>query len=255
MIEVRNLSVGYENTNVLQDINLKFQPGEITVLAGPNGCGKSTLLKSIVRIVPHSQGKILIDDVPNSQMSTKELAKKVAYLAQNKKAPDISVMKMVLHGRFAHLSYPRKYRQQDLEIAKEAICWAGLEHESEKNVSKLSGGMQQKAYLAMALAQDADTILLDEPTSYLDIAHQLRLMDLTKNLAKAGKAVVLVLHDLTQALQIADKMVILKDGKILSEGTPECIYEDKSLEEAFGVKIEKLETARGEAVWHYSRFL
>ena len=254
MIEIRNLSVGYENTNVLQDINLKFHPGEITVLAGPNGCGKSTLLKSIVRIVPHSQGEILIDGVSNSQMSTKELAKKVAYLAQNKKAPDISVMKMVLHGRFAHLSYPRKYRQQDLEIAKEAIRWAGLEKESEKNVSKLSGGMQQKAYLAMALAQDADTILLDEPTSYLDVAHQLRLMDLAKNLAKAGKAVVLVLHDLTQALQIADQMIVLKNGRILSRGTPKSVYEDQSLEEAFEVKIEKLETARGETVWHYSRF-
>ena len=254
MIEIRNLSVGYENTKVLQDINLKFHPGEITVLAGPNGCGKSTLLKSIVRIVPHSQGEILIDDVSNSQMSTKELAKKVAYLAQNKKAPDISVMKMVLHGRFAHLSYPRKYRQQDLEIAKEAIRWAGLEKESEKNVSKLSGGMQQKAYLAMALAQDADTILLDEPTSYLDVAHQLRLMDLAKNLAKAGKAVVLVLHDLTQALQIADQMIVIKNGRILSRGTPKSVYEDQSLEEAFEVKIEKLETARGETVWHYSRF-
>ena len=187
-------------------------------------------------------------------MSTKELAKKVAYLAQNKKAPDISVMKMVLHGRFAHLSYPRKYRQKDLEIAKEAIRWAGLEQESEKNVSKLSGGMQQKAYLAMALAQDADTILLDEPTSYLDVAQQLRLMDLAKNLAKTGKAVVLVLHDLTQALQIADQMVVLKNGRILSKGTPKSVYEDKSLEEAFEVKIEKLETARGETVWHYSRF-
>ena len=254
MIEIKNVSVGYEGKNVLHDINMKFQPGEITVLVGPNGCGKSTLLKSIVGIVSHSAGEILVDGISNQQMSAKELAKKVAYLAQNKKAPDISVMKMVLHGRFAHLSYPRKYRKQDMEIAWRAICWAGLEAESEINVSKLSGGMQQKAYIAMALAQDADTILMDEPTSYLDVVHQLRLMDMAKQLAKEGKAVVMVLHDLTQALQIADKIVVFKNGTILSQGTPEEVCEDKSLEKAFEVRIEKLKTQRGEIVWHYSRF-
>lgn len=248
MIELKNVCAGYDGKTVLHDANVSFEPGKITVLVGPNGCGKSTLLKSIVRINPHSSGEVLIGGVSIQKMEQKQLARNVAYLAQNKKAPDISVMKMVLHGRFAHLSYPRKYRQKDIEIAKNALKWAGMEAESEKIVSKLSGGMQQKVYIAMALAQDADTILMDEPTTYLDVVHQLRLMEMARQLAKAGKAVVMVLHDLTQALQIADQVVVLKEGKIIAQGTSDEIYESGSLQRAFGVEVERVHTKRG---WHY----
>ena len=245
MIELKNVCAGYDGKTVLHDANVSFEPGKIT---GPNGCGKSTLLKSIVRINPHSSGEVLIGGVSIQKMEQKQLARNVAYLAQNKKAPDISVMKMVLHGRFAHLSYPRKYRQKDIEIAKNALKWAGMEAESEKIVSKLSGGMQQKVYIAMALAQDADTILMDEPTTYLDVVHQLRLMEMARQLAKAGKAVVMVLHDLTQALQIADQVVVLKEGKIIAQGTSDEIYESGSLQRAFGVEVERVHTKSG---WHY----
>ena len=255
MIELKNVSAGYDGKTVVKAAGLAFEQGKITVLVGPNGCGKSTLLKTIVGIVPHTTGEILINGISTREMNTKQVAKEVAYLAQNKKAPDISVMKMVLHGRFAHLSYPRKYRPQDIKIAKNAICWAGLETESETMVSKLSGGMQQKVYIAMALAQDTDVILLDEPTTYLDVAHQLRLMEMVKNLAKEGKTIVMVLHDLSQAMQIADKIIVMKDGRIISQGNAEEVYEDQSLETAFGVKIEKLQTKEGEAVWHCSHFL
>ena len=248
MIELKNVCAGYEGKTVLHDATVTFEQGKITVLVGPNGCGKSTLLKSIVRINPHSSGEILIGGVSIQKMDQKQLARNVAYLAQNKKAPDISVMKMVLHGRFAHLSYPRKYRQKDIEIAKNALKWAGMEAESEKIVSKLSGGMQQKVYIAMALAQDADTILMDEPTTYLDVVHQLRLMEMARQLAKAGKAVVMVLHDLTQALQIADQVVVLKEGKIIAQGTSDEIYESGSLQRAFGVEVERVHTKSG---WHY----
>ena len=248
MIELKNVCAGYDGKTVLHDANVSFEPGKITVLVGPNGCGKSTLLKSIVRINPHSSGEILIGGISIEKMDQKQLARNVAYLAQNKKAPDISVMKMVLHGRFAHLSYPRKYRQKDIEIAKNALKWAGMEAESEKIVSKLSGGMQQKVYIAMALAQDADTILMDEPTTYLDVVHQLRLMEMARQLAKAGKAVVMVLHDLTQALQIADQVVVLKEGKIIAQGTSDEIYESGSLQRAFGVEVERVHTKSG---WHY----
>lgn len=248
MIELKNVCAGYDGKTVLHDANVSFEPGKITVLVGPNGCGKSTLLKSIVRINPHSSGEVLIGGVSIQKMEQKQLARNVAYLAQNKKAPDISVMKMVLHGRFAHLSYPRKYRQKDIEIAQKALKWAGMEAESEKIVSKLSGGMQQKVYIAMALAQDADTILMDEPTTYLDVVHQLRLMEMARQLAKAGKAVVMVLHDLTQALQIADQVVVLKEGKIIAQGTSDEIYESGSLQRAFGVEVERVHTKSG---WHY----
>lgn len=248
MIELKNVSAGYDGKTVLHDVNVTFDPGKITVLVGPNGCGKSTLLKSIIRIVTHSAGEIFVNGTSVEKMSTKELAQNVAYLAQNKKAPDISVMKMVLHGRFAHLGYPRKYRSQDIEIAKNALQWAGLEEDSEKLVSKLSGGMQQKVYITMALAQNADTILMDEPTTYLDVVHQLRLMEMARQLAKEGKAVVMVLHDLTQAMQIADKVVVLKEGAIIAQGSADEVYEDGSLQKAFKVEVERVQTKSG---WHY----
>lgn len=255
MIELKNISAGYEGKTVLHNINTVFERGKITVLVGPNGCGKSTLLKTIVCLVPYSQGEILVDESSLKELSTKELARKVAYLAQNKKAPDISVLKMVLHGRFPYLNYPRKYRAQDLEIARQALRWTELEEQEEDLVSKLSGGMQQKVFIAMALAQDADTILMDEPTTYLDIVHQMRLGEMARQLAKEGKAVVMVLHDLPQALRLADKVLVLKDGEILEQGTAEEVYENGSLEKAFGVKIEKVVTNKGEMIWHYSHFL
>lgn len=248
MIELKNVCTGYEGKMVLHHVNAVFESGKVTVLIGPNGCGKSTLLKSIVRIAPHSSGEILVGGELVEKMSTRQLARNVAYLAQNKKAPDISVMKMVLHGRFAYLNYPRKYRPQDLEIAKNALEWAGMQEKSHEIVSKLSGGMQQKVYIAMALAQNADTILMDEPTTYLDVAHQLRLMEMARQLAKEGKAVVMVLHDLTQALQIADQVVVLKDGKIIAQGSADEVYENGSLQKAFHIELERVHTKSG---WHY----
>ena len=183
MIELKNVCAGYEGKTIVKNASVTFEPGKITVLIGPNGCGKSTLLKSVVRINPHTDGEILIEDKPIDNFSSAKLAQNVAYLAQNKKAPDISVMKMVLHGRFAYLNYPRKYRPQDFEIARKSLEWAGMADKSDELVSKLSGGMQQKVYIAMALAQDANTILMDEPTTYLDVVHQLRLMAMAKQLS------------------------------------------------------------------------
>lgn len=255
MIELKNVCAGYEGKTIVKNASVTFEPGKITVLIGPNGCGKSTLLKSVVRINPHTDGEILIEDKPIDNFSSAKLAQNVAYLAQNKKAPDISVMKMVLHGRFAYLNYPRKYRPQDFEIAKRSLEWAGMADKSDELVSKLSGGMQQKVYIAMALAQDANTILMDEPTTYLDVVHQLRLMAMAKQLAAEGKAVVMVLHDLTQALEVADKVVVLKAGEIIAQGTADEVYECGSIEEALGIKIEKIKTERGESIWHYSRSL
>lgn len=248
MIEIRDVCAGYEEKEVLHNVSMTFEPGKVTALIGPNGCGKSTLLKTLVRILSHQKGKILVNGTDINQLKAAELARKVAYLPQSKKAPDISVLKMVLHGRFAYLNYPRKYRPQDLEIARKALAWAGMSDKEEELVSRLSGGMQQKVYIAMALTQDADTILMDEPTTYLDVAHQLRLLEMAGNLAKEGKAVVMVLHDLSQALRTADNVVLLKDGYVLQKGTSEEVFESGDLQRAFGVEVERVHTASG---WHY----
>lgn len=248
MIEIKNLSAGYETKEVLHHVSMEFEPGRITVLIGPNGCGKSTLLKTLVRIHESWNGQIYVSGDDIKSLDSRQLAKRVAYLPQSKKAPDISVLKMVLHGRFAYLNYPRKYRALDFEIARSALRWAKMEDKADEIVSRLSGGMQQKVYIAMALAQDADTILMDEPTTYLDIAHQLRLMDMAKELAKQGKAVVMVLHDLSQALRTADHVIVLHEGNVICSGTPEAVFDSGMLEKAFGVQIERVHTASG---WHY----
>ena len=248
MIEIRNLCAGYGEKEVLHQVDMEICPGKVTALIGPNGCGKSTLLKSLVRINPHSSGEIHVHGTLIEKLTSTQLARRVAYLPQSKKTPDISVMRMVLHGRFSHLSYPRRYRAEDIEAARKALCWAGMEHLAEEDVSKLSGGMQQKVYIAMALAQDADTILMDEPTTYLDVAHQLKLMDMARQLASEGKAVVMVLHDLSQALRTADEVVVLKDGCVLQKGTPQQVFDSGCLQQAFGVRVERHQTEGG---WHY----
>lgn len=248
MITCKQVCAGYEGKEILHHVNVEFVPGKITVLVGPNGCGKSTLLKSMVGILKHSSGEILVNGKPVETYSSQQLARQVAYLPQNRKAPDISVLKMVLHGRFAYLNYPRRYREEDLQAAKDALRWAGLEEMAQENVNRLSGGMQQKVYIAMALAQNAETVLMDEPTTYLDIRHQLKVMELARRLAESKRAVVMVLHDLSQALRIADEVVVLKHGCVLERGTAQAVYESGSLQSAFGVEIERIETKSG---WHY----
>lgn len=251
MIELKHVCAGYEDREVLHDVTVSFEPGKVTALVGPNGCGKSTLLKTLVRINSHSAGEILVNGKKIETYKPNELAKQVAYLAQSKAAPDISVLRMVLHGRFAYLNYPRRYREEDIAIARKALQWAGLSDLEGENVSRLSGGMQQKVYIAMALAQDAATILMDEPTTYLDVAHQLRLMDMAKQLAAEGKAVVMVLHDLSQALRTADEAVVLCNGRIAAMGKPDDVFESGKLQEVFGIGMERVWTKSG---WHYFHF-
>lgn len=255
MIEIRNLSAGYRGKHVLEDVSIDFRQGEVLVLLGPNGCGKSTLLKAALGILDKVQGEICYDGRSIDSLSRRQIAQRVAFLTQSRTTPVITALRMVLHGRFPYLSYPRHYGKRDYEIARQALEQVGAAKYENRSVGDLSGGQRQAVYLAMALAQDTQTILMDEPTTYLDVAHQLRLMEMARKLAKDGKAVVMVLHDLTQALQIADRVVVMKAGRIISQGTAEDVYADQSLEQAFGVKIEKLQTKEGEIIWHYSHFL
>lgn len=248
MIELCQVCAGYGRQQVLYDVDMSFAAGKITVLTGPNGCGKSTLLKSIMGLNRHTAGRLLVAGTPIEEYTAAELARHVAYLPQMKKTPDITVLRMVLHGRFPYLKYPRRYRQQDIEVAQTALRQVGLEEMAEQNMSQLSGGNQQKVYIAMALAQDTEAILMDEPTTYLDIAHQLRLAQLARELADRGKAVVLVLHDLALAMRIADELAVLDGGRIAARGTPEEIFSSDVWERVFGIRLERVLTENG---WQY----
>lgn len=249
MLEIRNLSVSYPGREVLKNIDLTVPSGQVTVILGPNGCGKSTLLKALCGILSPAGGEITLDGDSLLQLSPKLLARKVAYLAQSRPVSDITVQRLVLHGRFPYLRYPRRYRKEDHAIAREAMAQVGILEYAHTPLPKLSGGTRQKAYIAMALAQDTDAVLLDEPNAYLDIAHQLQLMDLCRELARRGKAVAIVLHDLNLAMEHADRLAVLKEGALIALGDPETIYQTGALDQAFGVSVHRSRTPAG---WQYS---
>ncbi len=245
MMEIKNLSAGYHGKRVLHHVDLSLPDGKVTVLVGPNGCGKSTLLKSLIGIVTASDGKILLNGKDTASMSSRELAQQVSYLSQSRQVPDITVLKLVLHGRFPYLSYPRRYRKEDMELAYTAMEQMGIADFAEQPLSSLSGGTRQKVYIAMALCQNTEHILLDEPTTYLDVSHQLQLMEQARTLAAQGKAVLLVLHDLSMALQVADQLAIMEHGQLIACGTPEDIYHSGCLQQVFGIGLERMETPHG----------
>ncbi|MBD5139772.1 MAG: ABC transporter ATP-binding protein [Ruminococcus sp.] len=239
------LRAGYGGKEILHGISVGFESGKVTVIAGPNGCGKSTLLKTIIRITPASGGRVLADGRDTSEMTAAELARHIAYLPQKKNIPDLTVMTMVLHGRFAHLSYPRRYRKEDIAAAEEALRITELTELADENMSRLSGGTQQRAFLAMALAQSSPVILMDEPASFMDISYQLKLMELSRRLADSGKAVVMVLHDLPAALKYADEIIVMSEGNTAAAGTPDEVFESGVLDRVFGIQMKRTVTENG----------
>lgn len=248
MIELRGLAAGYHRRPVVQDIDLAFRPGEVLVLAGPNGSGKSTLLRAVLGLAPCLAGEVLLDGVSLSRLSPRQVARQVSFLSQSRPVPNITARRMVLHGRFPHLSCPRHYRAEDHRIVAEALAAADAADLADRPLPELSGGQRQKVYLAMAIAQQTPTVLMDEPTTFLDIAHQLGVMELARRLARNGKAVVLVLHDLPLALAGADRLAVLDAGRLVGTGAPEAVYESGVLERVFGIRQGRAATPEG---WQY----
>ena len=236
MLEIRELSAGYPGNTVIDRVSLTFPKGTVTAVAGPNGCGKSTLLKALAGILP-SRGDILLDGENLCALSSRQRAQRIAFLPQSRAVPEITAKRLVLHGRFPYLHYPRQYRKADHAAAEAAMEALNISHLADRSLASLSGGQRQKVYIAMALAQDTAAVLLDEPTTFLDIAHQLQLMELARSLAARGKTVVLVLHDLTLALEHADRLVLLQKGAIRAGGTAEEVFRSGCLREVFGVDV------------------
>lgn len=236
MLKLQHLTAGYGEKTILQDISLDFPPGTVTAILGPNGCGKSTLLKAAAGLLPLSGGEVLAPE---------PRARHIAYLPQSRTVPEMTVRQLVLHGRFPWLGWPRIYRAEDQAAADEALRRLGISELANLPLSALSGGTRQKCYLAMALAQGADTLLLDEPTSFLDIGCQLDLMALCRELAAQGKAVAVVLHDLPLALGHGDRVAVLEKGRLLALGAPEEIWSSGILDQTFGVRVLKIDTPKG----------
>ena len=245
MIEVSELNVYYNGTQILCDVSAAFPQGKITVVLGPNGSGKSTLLKSLIRLNTEVSGRVVLGGEDVAAMSQQALSRRVAYLPQARSIPDITVGRLVMHGRFPYLSYPRRYRKEDHEKVRDALRWMGLTDFAERKMENLSGGQRQKVYLAMALAQDTDVILMDEPTTFLDIRNQLEMLELIHRLSAEGKTVVMILHDFDLTLRYADHCLLMGEGRALCAGSAQEVLSSPELAKVFGVTPRFYETEDG----------
>ncbi len=239
VIVMSQVAAGYGRTEVLHGVDLTVPEGRVTTLIGSNGSGKSTLLRALLGFIPLWGGDIKVEGISVKGLSRREAARKIAYLPQGKNVPDITAERMVLHGRFPYLDYPRRYRERDYALAWEAMEQMDIGQIAQRHMAELSGGMRQKVYIAMALAQQAPVIVMDEPTTYLDIGQQFRFGEMARRLSREGKTLVLVLHDILLALKISDQIAALKEGKVLCRGTPEEILE------AGVTRVKPVETETG----------
>ena len=239
MIRLENVSSGYGGRAVLTDLSVAFERGTLTAVVGPNGSGKSTLLKTVIDIVPALSGQVTVEGVPTSAMSRRQIAKSIAYLAQGNDTPDMTVEQLALQGRFPYLNYPRTYGRDDYAAAEAALARVDMTKYAAAHLDTLSGGLRQTAYIAMALAQDTPFILLDEPTTYLDISHQLSLMRTLRALTAHGKGIVAVLHDLPLAFTFADRVVVMSEGRMVCHGTPEAVCDSGAVEQVLGVRLTR----------------
>lgn len=237
MLSIRGLWGGYHKAApVIRDLTMDLPRGQVTALLGPNGCGKSTLLRLCARLLEPAAGEVLLDGRPLAAIPRKELARLVSVLPQGRPVSAMPVYTLVSHGRFPYLGYPRRMGQEDREKVEEALALTDTTRYRHRSVAELSGGQRQKVYFAMALAQDTPLVLLDEPATYLDLRHQLELMELICLLRDRGKTVIAVLHDLPQALEWADDLVVLAGGALADQGVPAEVFARGTLDRVFRVK-------------------
>jgi iron complex transport system ATP-binding protein len=248
MIEVENLSVVLNGKTIVRDISFTAEQGKITAIIGPNGCGKSTTLKAICRINPIAGGAVRLLGRDVRDYGYKEFARQLAILTQSPQAPaDLTVRDLVAMGRFPYRSFFGKATAEDRKFIDWALQETNLEAYQNRVLSTLSGGERQRAWIAMALAQNPKVLLLDEPTTYLDISHQLEVLQLLYRLnEELGLTVVLVLHDLNQAMQFAHHVVVLKEGSLVTSGYPKDIITVDLLRRVFGVVAEEAVSPSGQ---------
>ncbi|WP_352404310.1 ABC transporter ATP-binding protein [Sporanaerobacter acetigenes] len=239
-IKVQDLYVNYGEKEVIKGVNLQIEDGHVVTVIGPNGSGKSTILKSISRCLKPVKGKVYLDDENIYTINTKKVAQKLAILPQVKNvSSDVVVEELVSYGRYPHLGFGKKLKKEDLEIVDWAIEKTGLKDLRKRFVATLSGGERQRAWIAMSLAQKPKILLLDEPTTFLDISYQLEVLELIKELNETlNLTVVMVLHDLNQAARYSDEIFVIKDGKLSKSGCPEDIINASLLKDVFRIEAD-----------------
>lgn len=236
-LNASTLRLAYENTCIIENMSLTIPDGQITALVGPNGCGKSTLLRGLSRLLKPRIGGVLLDGQDIWKLPTKELAKRLGLLPQGPVAPEgLTVHELVAQGRYPHQSWFQQWTREDERVTQDALEITGVAMFADRPVDTLSGGQRQRAWIAMTLAQDSDLILLDEPTTFLDLAYQLEVLDLLHELnVERGKTIVMVLHDLNHACRYADYLIAVCEGQIAAQGLPDEVVNAAMVREVFGI--------------------
>ena len=239
-IKTKDLNISYGNLDIVKDLNLEIPKGKITTIVGANGCGKSTILKTLARIIKPKSGLIYINNKELNSQDSKELAKAMAVLPQSPQAPNgLTVEELISYGRFPHQKGFGKLKDEDKDIINWALEKTRILEFRDRPIEALSGGQRQRAWIAMALAQETDILLLDEPTTYLDLAHQLEVFKLLEELnKKEGRTIVMVIHELNNAARFADHMIGVKKGKIVCQGTAHEVMTKENLREIFNIDAE-----------------
>jgi ferric citrate transport system ATP-binding protein len=237
-LSAEHLSLSYGSSKILDNIDIEIPEGKITVIIGSNGCGKSTILRSLARLLMPQKGIVYLDGKAIHLQSSKEVAKKLAILPQAPEAPeDITVKDLCYYGRHPHKGLFSRQTPEDHAIVEHALAATKMTDFVNRTLDELSGGQRQRAWISMALAQDTDLLLLDEPTTYLDLAHQIEILELLRDLnVTYGRTIVMVLHDLNQAAQYADHLISIVKGKIFEEGPPEQVFTKNMIKEVFGLE-------------------
>lgn len=237
-LNAQNLTLAYDNRRVVEDLTVELPAGKVTVIVGANACGKSTLLRGLARLLKPSAGTVLLDGKDIHSLSTRAVAKTLGLLPQTPVAPDgIAVADLVGRGRYPHQGWFRQWNTDDDAAVASALRLTDTLELSDRNVDELSGGQRQRVWIAMALAQQTDILLLDEPTTFLDVTHQIEVLDLITDLNRsAGTTVAIVLHDLNLAARYADHLIAMKDGRIVAEGAPLHVVTEKTVAEVFGLE-------------------
>jgi iron complex transport system ATP-binding protein len=236
-LTARDLTLGYGERTVVEHLDLDVVDGGVTAVIGPNGCGKSTLLRALGRLLRPRGGEVLLDGRRIDALPTRDVARALGMLPQSPTAPEgLTVADLVGRGRHPHRSWFRQWSGDDEAVVAEAMAWTGVSDLADRPVDALSGGQRQRAWIAMALAQGTDLLLLDEPTTHLDLAHAVDVLDLVDRLhTERGRTVVMVLHDLSLAARYADRLVALRDGRIVAQGAPRDVITPELLADVFGL--------------------
>jgi len=241
-MDAKGLTLGYGGAAIIDGLDLAVPRRKITVLIGKNGCGKSTLLRSLARLLRPNGGSVLLDGKDIYTQPTKEVAKRLAILPQGPAAPEgLTVLQLVKQGRYPHQSWLKQWSREDEQAVAEALAATGMTPFAERPVDALSGGQRQRAWIAMTLAQQTGTILLDEPTTYLDMTHQIEVLELLADLnEREQRTIVMVLHDINLACRYAHNIVAVSNGSVYAEGAPADIVNEKLIRDVFGMECRMM---------------